>query len=165
MRFACGGTRWVILTDLYAIKIARFRPIRLVIRFLQLLLKGEVRENLQKHDENLTKAVLKYVGAGILANRTESRLYKHYGRTNDLLIPTLFTICWLVNVQLRGKIPKEEDILRHRLWNVLVGDSFVEVAAELRRPNQFCIIGSRVYLADYGMELLEPVFAEYQNTF
>lgn len=162
MQFAYGATRWVILTERYAIKIARFRPVRPFVRLLQLLREGGVIQTLEKHDANLCKAVLKYVGAGPRANRTEYRLYKKYGAYNDLA-PTLFTVFWIINVQLRGEPSKEEDVRRHPLWQILGNTPFVEAAADLRQPKQFCIIGSKVCLADYGMEILEPVLAAYSG--
>ncbi len=159
MQFAYGATRWVILTKRYAIKIARFRPVRPFIRLFQLLKEGGVIQTLEKHDANLLKAVLKYLGAGLRANRIEYRLYKKYGASNDLLVPTLFSIGWLINVQLRGEPCGEREVQQHSLWKILGGVSFVEAAADLRQPKQFCRIGTRVYLADYGLEILEPVLA------
>ena len=76
MRFAYGATRWVILTERYAIKIARFRPIRPLVRLLQLLRKGTVRQELNKYDPNPVRGGLKYLIAGVIANLTEYRLYK-----------------------------------------------------------------------------------------
>jgi len=160
MRFAYGATRWVILTNRYAIKIARLRPIRPFIRLSQLLKTGRVIETLEKHDANLMKAVLKYLGAGLRANRTEYRLYKKYGVHNDLA-PTLFSICWIINVQLRGEPCGENEVRQHSLWQILGGASFVEAAADLRQPKQFCMIRTQVCLADYGLEILEPVLAAY----
>ena len=156
MRLTYGCTRWVILTNRYAIKIARFRPFRPFIRLVTLLRSGGVERNLKKHDENLVKAVLKYLGAGIVANRMEYRLYKKYG--DELLVPTLLTIGWLINIQKRGEPSSEEDMRHHRLWPLLQGME-TPLAEDILQPKQFCMIGTKVCLADYGNALLEPVLA------
>ncbi len=156
MQFMYGCTRWVFLTKSYAVKIARFRPIKPFIRFLYLFKKGEVIEKFEQHDSNLTnliKAVLKYVCVGILANRNEHRLYKKYG--SELLVPTLFTIFWLVNVQRRGEPSGEKEMHRHRLWYIVERERDVLFAEDILHPKQFCVIGGITYLADYGNEVLE----------
>jgi len=158
--FKYGATRWVVLTKRYAIKIARVRPIRPFIRLLQLLQEGGVMENLEKHDSNLIKSVLKYLGAGLRANRIEYRFYKKYGLHNDL-VPTLFSFCWIINVQQRGEPCGEKEVHKHPLWQILGNPLFVEAAADLGQPKQFCVINSRIYLADYGQEILESVLAAY----
>ncbi|MDP1689940.1 MAG: hypothetical protein Q8L52_01930 [bacterium] len=160
MRLTYGCTRWVILTDRYAIKIARFRPFRPFIRLFELLQKGGVEQNLKKHDENPVKAVLKYICAGVRANRMEYRLYKKYG--DEMLVPTLLTIGWLINIQKRGEPSSEEDMQRHRLWSLLQGMG-TPLAEDILQAKQFCMIGTRVCLADYGNVLLEPVLAAYER--
>jgi hypothetical protein len=157
MRVTYGATRWVILTIRYAIKIARFRPLRPFIRLFELLRTGGVEANLRKHDENLIKAALKYLFAGVRANRNEYRLYKKYG--DEMLVPTLFTIGWLVNIQERGEPASEEEMKHHRLWPLLRGLD-TPLSQDILQTKQFVVIGTRVCLADYGNVLLEPVLVE-----
>ena len=96
-----------------------------------------------------------------MANRTEYRLFKRYGKQNDLA-PTLLTLCWIINVQLRGRPAGDEDARHHRIWNILDRTSFSPLVTDLLQPEQFCIIGSKVYIADYGIELIEPILAANQ---
>jgi len=159
MKFAYGCTRWVFLTKRYAIKVARFRIIRPFIRLVSLVKKHEATETLELYDASLIKAVLKYVGAGILANRNERRLYKKYG--GEFLAPTLFTFLWLINIQVRGEPSKEEDVRRHRLWHVLKGN--VAFPKGILHPRQFCVIKESPLLADYGDETLEPILDICRN--
>ena len=158
MRFAYGATRWVILTERYAIKIARFRPIRPLVRLLQLLRKGTVRQELNKYDPNPVRGGLKYLIAGVIANLTEYRLYSQYYESG-LLAPTLFTIGGLVNVQLRGEPAEIKDVRQHYLWKVLRGTAL----ADTLLPRQFCLISSTVLLADSGERKLEDALAGYGN--
>jgi len=155
MQFAYGCTRWVFLTKNYAVKIARFRPIQPFVRFLHFFKKGEVMEKLERHDSNLIKAVLRYFGAGILANRNERRLYKKYG--GELLAPTLFTIFWLGNVQRRGEPSGEKEMRCHRLWYILEKKGVDPFFKRILHPRQFCVIGGIILLADYGDETLESI--------
>ncbi len=155
MQFMYGCTRWVILTKNYAVKIARFRPIRPFIRLFYLLKRGEAVEKLEQHDPNLIKAVLKYIGSGILANRNERRLYEKYN--DKFLVPTLFTFFWLVNIQRRGEPSGEKEMHCHYLWDILKGTS-TPLTEDILQPKQFCVIDGITYLADYGNKDLEGVF-------
>ena len=154
MRFAYGCTRWVILTNRYAIKFARFRPIRPFVQLFKLLLKKEVVKSLGKYDANPIRGGLKYLLAGIVANRAEYRIYKRY--PSDLLVPTLVSIYGLVNIQRRGEPAAEEEVRSHYLWHLLKNTSIVEDLPY----KQFCKIDSRVCLADYGRDYLETILAE-----
>lgn len=158
--FACGSTRCVILVGQYAIKIARFRPLRPFIKLFESIQKKQVRGNLEKHHRNPLLAVIKYLLAGIVANRTEYRLYKKY--KSELLVPTVFTIFWLVNIQRRGEPVADEKVKSHYLWN-LFKEMETPVALDILQAKQFCFMGGCVRLADYGIDGLEFAIAGYKN--
>lgn len=158
MHFTYGCTRWVILTNRYAVKIARFRPIRPFIRLWELLQEKQVRKNLEKHHSNPLLGAVKYLAAGIVANRREYLLYKKHG--NDLLAPTLFTICWLVNIQQRGEPIRDNEVRSHYLWSLFEGE-VTTLATDILQRKQFCLIDGQVRLADYGIDGLEPVIVKY----
>lgn len=157
MQFTCGGTRWVILTDKYAFKIARFRPFGQFVRFLDAMRKRELAKSLSKHDANVIWAALKYLLAGMVANRNEHRLYRSH--PCDLLAPTLTTIFWLVNIQVRGQPVTETDISQTYLFAVLQDTP----SAGVLQDTQFCRINGHVCLADYGGEGIEPVIVAYEQ--
>ena len=160
MEFAYGATRWVILTERYAIKIARFRPVRPFVKLFESLLQKQVKENLEKHHSNHFLAVIKYLVAGMVANRTEYRLYKKHG--SDLLAPTLYSFCWIVNIQRRGEVATESDIKAHYFWKFFSGMTTL-LAADMLQQKQYCLIDGKVHLADYGIEGLEPIIANYNE--
>lgn len=157
MKFAYGCTRWVFLTERYAIKVARFRIIRSFLRLFSLTKKRKTVKTLERYDSNLVKAALKYVGGGILANRSEYRLYKKHG--DEFLAPTLFSIFWIINIQERGEQSIEKDMRRHRLWDVLGGENATSPHKVVLHPRQFCVIKGKTFLADYGDEALDSVLS------
>lgn len=153
IRFALGCTRVVFLTECWAIKIFRPRPLRCAFRFLQSLVRGSIRRDLHKYDVNLAKGGMRYVFAGIVANRAEAHLYKLYGQGDYPLAPTIASLCGgVINVQVRGDSAICEDVRRSSWWSLLVDTPLEE---EVLHPWQFCNIGGVTYLADYGLEELE----------
>jgi len=167
MRFAQGATRWVILTDRYAIKIAQFHPLQTIIRFIQHVRAKEVGQRVIAYAANPLPGVMKYVFAGMtiamagmIANRTEHRLYKKYGDDNFRIAPTIFSFFWLVNVQLRGAPVNEEELPGHPLWCMFQDNDRL---ADCRSACQYCRLGGKIHLADYGRPDLEPVFLSYQK--
>lgn len=159
MQFAFGSTRWVILTNKYAIKIARFRPIRPILQLCKHLVHKEVSEKLRKFDSNLVRGGFKYLTAGIQANRAEWKIYSLYG--SDILAPTIWTFYGLINIQVRGEKVSEADIERHYLLHALrlhpIEDNDVFLA------KQFCTLSGTVVLVDYGRNDLIPVLKQYHE--
>lgn len=151
MRFEYGHTRFVFLVGPYAIKVARIRPLRPFIRLFQVFKTGNVEEELKKYDKKATRGGIKYLLAGVVANRTEYRLYKKF--QSEHLAPTLYMFLWgAVNVQMRGsrlRGTKKLAVKQHPLW--------VEGNRSLK---EFCLIGDKVCLADYGRAPLESVLSE-----
>jgi hypothetical protein len=156
LKFAYGATRWVILTDRYAIKIARIRPLRPFIRLFEHFSRGQVGEKLQAFDANPFIAGMKYLLAGVVANRLERIYYKKYG--GELLMPTVFTFLWIVNVQPRGEPASEAQARTHHFFKLLDGtpnrEDFLEV-------HQYCTIEGRVLLVDYGRKEIEALLFNY----
>lgn len=150
--FTYGTTRWVLLIGPYAIKVARFRPLRPFIKLFTALQKQEVRQSLHKHDKSMIRAALKYLFAGIYANRIEHHLYRKY--KSDHLIPTLFTICWIVNVQVRGDPITDVDVGTPLFKKMRVGPN-----DDLMDPRQWCSLKGTMKLVDYGRSDLEPALA------
>ena len=146
-----GCTRIVFLTEQYAIKVARIRPFRPLIRLLEILRKKEsIRANLEKHDKKPVKGGIKYLLAGIRANRNEYYLYNKY--KSSLLAPTLHMFAWgLVNIQVRGSSLEKSELHlaeKHPLWG-----------RPTRKYEEFCSFGANCCLVDYGRQELEEHIA------
>lgn len=149
MIFLFGSTRFVILCGPFAIKIARFRPIRAIIRLWQLLKTREVKRELQKYHKQPVLGGFAYLMAGVIANRTEYRRYIKYNHFQ--LVPTEFSFLGLLNVQRRGKQLTMHDrsaLRAQALWQLSNGRT-----DDLRSARQFCSIGGRVCLADYASDI------------
>jgi len=152
MRFTYGCTRWVILTDKYAIKIARIRPLRPFVR----LFIGVKEENVgkvlkQRYKRNFLFSGLKYIFyilfGGFVANYIEYKIYKNNPNKYNL-VPTIFTFFFIFNIQIKGEpLKKSADIKKHRLWSFV---KFLPKETDLFLPKQFCLINNKPYLADYG---------------
>ncbi len=155
MKFTWGKTRWVFLTQNYAIKVARFRPIRPFVRLFQIVRTGEgIKENIEKHDNIFVRGVIKYLLAGVVANRVEYRLYRKYGN-GDLFVPTISSLFGgLINVQKRGFGIKPGDANKFPLQKILLNHS---LAKEILEERQLCEFEGKICLADYGKEEIEAI--------
>ena len=152
MRFSCGTTRFVILTSKYAIKIARPRPIHALVRLVQTFQQKKAKRELDKYSSNWLVAGLKYLAAGVVANRNEYRLYQKYG--DQFLVPTIsLFLGGVINVQLRGRTAALTDAYRHPLWHMAISGYI----GEYLHPEQYCVIGTKVYLVDYGQNSFETI--------
>ncbi|MFC1623517.1 hypothetical protein ACFL05_00140 [Patescibacteria group bacterium] len=157
MKLTWGCTRWVILTDNYAIKIARFRPLWSLMRLCIGIKEKNVLQTLEeRYSRNILLAGIKYVFNGIVANYTEHQIYKKNPSGYDL-VPTLFTILWLINIQPRGESVKKTDVTKYRFLNIL---NSLPGESDISEPKQFCIIGNVVRLADYGSPDAKIIFCE-----
>ena len=155
-----GKTRIVILTDKYAFKIARFRFIRPFVRLFELLILGGVRENVVRHSHKKVfwRGALNYLFYGVAANLREYKRYKKYG-DDSLLVPTLFTLFGLVNVQMRGYPVVDLETFSTEgssLLSILREDHACK-ETDVLRSDQFCVIGGKLLLADYGHGDLEGI--------
>jgi hypothetical protein len=147
MKICSGTTRFVILVGPYAIKIARIRIFHFAMRLIMHGRNGQVRERMEvNQDTSIMKAIVRRLLLGVQANLAEQQIYKE--RPQKHLMPTLFTICGLVNVQCRG-IPVEEGELQAQ--NPF--QHFVHIDAigqDLTKAANFSKLRGQIYLHDYG---------------
>lgn len=159
MRIAIGKTRIVILTDTYAIKIARFRFVRPLVQLVRHLIKGEVKKRLQKFDADPVVGGYKYLFAGVRANLTEWYVYDALHL--DILAPTLWSFKGIVNLQRRGRPVTEAQLRTHIMRRLLF--LYPVEDDDTMHPHQFCKIDRRVVLADYGRSELIPALTFYKK--
>jgi hypothetical protein len=152
-------TRVVVLLGPYAIKIARvrifgcaFRTALYSYKACAALLTGRLRERVafwrvepRGVSNSLLRAYVDGLANGLIANRLEYRRSKQSAAYD--LAPTLFSLGYLVNVQVRGASLSGDDISLHPL--VSAARQHPEMLVELQ-PQQFCRIGDTICLADYG---------------
>lgn len=156
MQVRCGTTRLVILAGNRAYKIARFRPIRPLIRLFQLMKVGGVRSQLETYGQNLTRGGINYLLAGLLANRVEYQLSKEY--PDALISPVVALYLWgVMIIQDRGETVSIADkaVKSHPLWAVMLAEKGSETAA----CSQFARFVGKVLLVDYGRAELRAYFA------
>jgi hypothetical protein len=132
------------------------RPIR---QLLLHSLNGEVAQKLKKFDKNPVKGGLKYLLAGVRANRAEWNTYKKYG--SDILAPTLWSFYGFINIQARGGLVTENEISEHVLVELM--QKFPIEDDDTINPIQFCKINGSVVLVDYGREELHPALSYYKE--
>jgi hypothetical protein len=154
MRFASGETRFVIITDKYAIKIARIRPLRPLVRIVQHLFGKKVKQELLTFDKKMAKGCMRYVLPGIFANRAEWKHSQKYG-ASGLIVPTLYSFFWVVNIQKAGVAATSHNIGQSLLF-ALFGTNEL---ADMQGIYQYCVIEEKVLLADYGQMEAESFLA------
>lgn len=139
-----GNTRLVILTDKYAIKITRIRPI-FAFQRVYLILAGILVKTPDQKGRNLLRIFLGYMFAGIMANIREATYTKNDSQDNRIF-PCLFSIFGLLVVQERGKEINEEELITGSLW---LSQNLV---ADLERSEQFCRHpdDNKIRICDYG---------------
>lgn len=145
MYLASGETRFVIVTERYAIKIARFRPLRPFVRIIKHLFGKKVRADLLTFDKKMAKGCVRYVLPGLFANRAEWLHSKRYAKSG-LIVPTLFSFFWLINIQKAGVPATVEDVKGAVLFLRFGSDPL----ADMGGVHQYCIIDTKVLLSDYG---------------
>lgn len=148
MRFAYGATRIVWLVGPYAIKVPRPRPIRPFVRLIQLLRNKQVGAQLRTYDENRALGALKYLLAGLRANRREFRISQGGLCSKYRLAPVIKQMAWgLIIVQERGlPLDSKTDLSDHPLWLEMVAEAKGEDPAR----KQFALFGTRPLLVDYA---------------
>jgi len=162
LQFSWGTTRFVILVGTVAIKFARLRPFRALYRLAKHQMNGEVRVKLVKFDGRPFIGGIKYIFAGIIANRNEYRLWHTSPRY--FLMPTLYSFGGgLVNVQELGKsISQEELDVSHPFQEILAGMP-PEFVYDMTRSANFCRYKNRTCLVDYGSEETFILFLRPQS--
>ena len=149
MKCAYGATRYVILTEKYAIKIARFPALRLVLRGFYLLSKGKALQRPREVYGSVTVGIVKYFLCGVLVNIDECQLWQEL--RNKSLAPTLFSILGLVNVQIRGAAVEQDELDRAHPFPEIAREV---VGLDLDLAKQYCRINGAICLADYGSPLV-----------
>lgn len=151
-----GHTRVVILAGDYAFKIARFHLLRFVSRTLQILCTGQLFRKIERWQKEadgaaqvVKRAVRSATVAGFLANRQEWKLSTC--AASHGLVPTYFTLLYIVNVQARGEPLGDTDISSHPL---VERTRMCEKSEYDLQPHQFCLREGSVVLADYGFPSL-----------
>lgn len=145
MRYASGETRVVIVAGRYAIKIARIRPLRPILRIVLHLFGKKVKQELLTFDKKMAKGCIRYVIPGIFANRAEALHSAKYSESG-LIAPTIFSFLWLVNIQRAGEPATQDDIEKTVLYQRFGSNP----DADMQRTQQYCVIGTEVLLSDYG---------------
>ena len=153
MRLRCswGMTRFVVLIGPVAIKFARFRVMWIAKRLFHHMRNREVRTKVRYQLANPTLAT-NNIFAGFYANRLEYHLWCQF--RHPLLVPTLFSLAGLINVQRRGEEISESDLnesnpFKSFLWG---GELPPEGLDDLIKTANFCFYDGRVRLIDYGSQ-------------
>ena len=145
-----GSTRLVLLSDTKAIKIARIRPIGTIFKIISITLSRKSRNRFKvKYDKNISRGLVKYLFAGIDANRLEFSTWENW--QSDKLAP-------VIGIYLYGLV-----VIQKRLQSISVIDleykhPFPELAkVEKIEMNTPCQYGADqngiIYLLDYGSKL------------
>ena len=147
MKIKKGTTRVVLLVNKKAIKFARVRVVRFILRLLFSPFMSETKNKLfyEAYGKYSMFGIVKYLSVGIYANRKE---YRYYKETKDTrVVPTLkiFLFGWII-IQERGLNISSSELLNN---NPFYDSKFF---SEKYEPWQFCKINNRVCLADYGRD-------------
>jgi hypothetical protein len=163
MRFVGSGkSRAVILIGPYAFKVARFGLGYVLRRTVEILFSGQTSEKIVEwqRERNLSVFGVLYerLSEGMMCNKREY----HWSRNHSdfSLMPTLWTFCYLVNVQRRGNAVADETKLNHPLLRLLEGCEILR--PDIDRPEQYCWHGRRLLLVDYVHPDLEGVLGRRQ---
>jgi len=141
MKITWGTTRIVLLTKNWAIKIPRIRPVRPVVRLVQLLMCGQVKRQLRTYHPNAIGGVLKYLTAGLRANRIDV-LASRLG-CRDVVYAEQY-LGGLIVLQLRGDEVSVEEAKSHPLWSPIRHAE----QCDKRATEQFARFGERILLVD-----------------
>lgn len=144
MKLRIGGTRLVLVTENRAYKIARFRPLKPIVKIVMSVLnKKEFIRLYEKHGDSKFKVIIKSLLAGLLANRAEWRKWSD-GHSNDFNPVLKIWLGGLVICQPRARRVTEQDILKSPLRHWYVEDE------ELSRPDQYGRLAGQIVLVDYA---------------
>jgi hypothetical protein len=150
MHITYGATRFVLLTGNKAIKIARFRPIRLMFRVMVLPLSSKRNRDrfYEKYGTGLLTAIRNYLFVGLVANRIE---YEYYKKHRDLrVMPTQKQFLrGLITVQDRGTRVSNIELSEEYPFTSLDPST---LCPEMLKAVQFCRNSQgRIVMVDYGM--------------
>ncbi len=148
-----GGTRIALLFGSKAYKLPRFRLIRPFLQLFRHLKNGEVAQRLERFDIRPQHAIIKYILAGLIANREEWYISRTYPSEDKARVFGLYFRGFLL-VQERGEhISDTTTVTNHSLWDVMLrhkcGDSVAACA-------QFANFNGVVKVIDLGRSDFDP---------
>jgi hypothetical protein len=157
-----GKSRVVILIGPYALKVARFGVTYTLHRTIEILRSGQTRDKIVEwHDKNLSvlDILCETFFIGIVSNMKE--YHRSRNHSDFSLMPTLWTFCYLVNVQRRGHPVADETKLNHPLLHLLPG--YEHFRSDIDRAEQYCWHGRQLLLVDYAHPNLEGLLGRPQS--
>lgn len=95
---------------------------------------------------------------GVRANRSEYLLYKER-REDELLVPTVWTLMYIINVQRRGEPVTADEVRTCELFPDVSADYLARCDLWNRRTNDwnernFCRVNGKVVICDYASEAI-----------
>ncbi len=144
----CGGTRIVVLWGDKAFKIARLRPVRLLLRMLLFPFQSaSKRARFYNRYGHIPKGLVNYVVWGLMANRNE---FEYWNQTHDSRVMPVTSrfIGYLVIVQTRGEPVSDSELHDSHPLGTISREFRPTVRYGLR--HQFAKRRGRVFLVDYG---------------
>ncbi|MDP1629100.1 MAG: hypothetical protein Q8L57_00615 [bacterium] len=160
MKFFMGQDRVVLLFEsLVAIKFARIRLWRIFTIFCGFINKKSRFERLRDIILSSVKDIERYgtisgmLFRGIKENWQEFRFWRRYRL--KFLAPTYFSLFGIINFQKTGR-PYNGDEVWPKLfkWNEKMA---FKDAHTLGEPKNFCLIGGRIKIVDYGSRRVQEV--------
>ncbi len=161
MRFALGGTRFVILTRRWAIKVAHPRLYRLYCGFMRRYTRKEIRLRLEEESPHVCVAIMKCMMLGVICNLNEWRFSRQY--KNADVEPVIFSLWGLINIQARGEPVREDELASCPFQNEIERDHSRHTSCDIDVAHQFARFNGHVRLIDYG-NTSSVVFLQEQPT-
>ena len=109
MEFSYGNSRFVILTNSHAIKLARIRPIKALTWFVMLIF-GKIKRSKEQKGKSLFHILGGISLCGIMANRREYAYSVEFPHDPRIKLVSHSFLFGFVIVQPRGMRAKKEDI-------------------------------------------------------
>tara|TARA_B100000508_G_scaffold113034_1_gene91526 strand:- start:93 stop:563 length:471 start_codon:yes stop_codon:yes gene_type:complete len=150
LRIKLGCTRLVVLSDGYAYKIARIRPLKVLLKLLAISVLTRQCWDLQnRYHHDVLIALWRYLFAGWYANQAE---LQHWQCTRDeRCVPVVGSFLGgLVIVQARA-----DPVTMYEVQNSSVG--FCLTKTELAKPHQYGWFEGKVRIVDYAHWRLWPM--------
>ena len=96
---------------------------------------------------------------GVSANRLEAKYYKE--TKFKILIPTIFSLWGLVNIQYRGK-PVDDKTITHKVYNASKGSSAGDGHC-FNDLDNYALWNGGVRLVDYGSITTQAILSQYSE--
>ncbi len=156
MTYSWGMTRFVILVGPWAVKIARFRFYWIFKRLIRHSRDGDLKAKVTLQ-YRYPRLPLQNIFAGVLANRTEWRVWQT--TKHPSMMPTRFTFLYLINLEVRGEyLPSKEDLDRlHPFPDYAVKQP--ELIEDMGKPANFIWHQGVIRITDYGHPRSQEFFS------